>query len=66
MSIFLQHSYRIFQKARRILKRKLDCTTVVDDEEPCITLYNLSLSNSYTLSIDKILNNISKGVDTFW
>jgi len=53
-----------FQKARRSLQQKLDCTTL--DDKSFYSLSNLSISNNNTLNIDNILHNISKAVDKFW
>ncbi|XP_025200738.1 uncharacterized protein LOC112598481 [Melanaphis sacchari] len=50
-------------KARKILKQKLDCTTLCD--KSFYSLNDLSISNDDALNIDEILYNISKRVDTF-
>ncbi|CAH1708742.1 unnamed protein product [Aphis gossypii] len=50
-------------KARKTLKQKLDFTTLSD--KSYYSLNNLNISNNDTLIIDDILQNISKGVDSF-
>jgi len=62
--IFVLKFITEFQKARRFLKQKLDCTTLGD--KLFCSLSHLSISNNNALSIDNILHNISKAVDTFW
>lgn len=53
-----------FQRARRYLKQKLDCTTLGNNS--LYALSHLSISNNNAPNIDNILHNVSKAVGKFW
>jgi len=57
-----------FQKARKILKEKLDSNIMLDDESlSIILLNNLNVSNDDNGSkVENILLNILSKINTFW